>query len=147
MNPRQEILNEFNPMPEPQLSADFASRVMHEVGRVRARRRIRRQVIGALSGAAIVFGIYLMPTARLIGQHTAVSSQPVTQAASAATEWDDSSDANLAAYAYSTVDETQQASAVDYFFPDVKDLQDFSDEYATGSTSSTDYSTWTAGAI
>lgn len=144
MKPDTELPSAFNSSFEPQLSPDFAARVMREAGRIRTQRRIRRRVIGTLAGTAAVLGIYLMPTSQLIARHrTATITQ---QTASASVDWDDA-DSGTQAFAYSDTDEADSGSAVNYLFPDVQSLEEFSDEYSAGSTSATDYTSWNSGTI
>ncbi len=135
--------NEFVSSFEPELSPDFASRVMREVGRIRTRRTIVRRVGTGLALGAIVAGIYLMPALRAPSQRAAARA---VYTSNDNTNWDDSPNGNVTAFDYSNAD-VSSGSTADYMFPDAQPLQEFSDEYSDGSAAAPDYPTFNAGNI
>jgi hypothetical protein len=127
---------------EPRLSPDFADRVMRQVGRIRARRRIRRRIAATMAvGAVLVaFGLTVMlpgaPTYRRLA----------AQRSGAASRWDYPDygwQANSASYYfYGYSEDSRETTALNYMLPDAQSLMDFNNRYWNDSNSSVDYASW-----
>lgn len=126
---------------EPQLSPDFAERVMHRVGRIRARRCIRRRIAATVAAGAVLvaFGV----TAMLPG--TPTHRRLAAQRSAAASRWDypDYEWPDSAShYFYGYSEGTHEKTALNYMLPDAQPLIDFSNRYWNDSGSSLDYASW-----
>jgi hypothetical protein len=119
---------------EPELSPDFAARVMREAGRIRRRRRIIR---GALGVGAIGALMLLMQPVRLLPNRQAPTT--LLASASTATESTDSSDSEYAADSYSAQYDANNTSAANYMFPDASSVEQFNSQ-SSNDQSATDYS-------
>ncbi|HUA35739.1 MAG TPA: hypothetical protein VMA09_19160 [Candidatus Binataceae bacterium] len=135
--------NDFASSFEPELSPDFAARVMREAGRIRTRRTILRRSGAALAVGAMVAGFYLTPALRAPSQQ---ASTPTVYASNSTTDLEDLSNGNAAADDYSNTD-VSSGSAANYMFPDAQSLQEFSDEYSDESSAAPDYPTFNSGSI
>jgi hypothetical protein len=141
MNPKPDWTSESTLAFEPRLSPDFAARVMHEAGRIRARRQFGRHIASAVSVGILAVGVYLMPTLHAPASNSVASTN---LASSDSSVWDEGSETNIAAYTYTEAQDAgiNQNGAADYLFPDMQSLQDFSNEYSDTSNAPTDDLTW-----
>jgi hypothetical protein len=106
---------------EPQLSSDFAARVIRRADRVVARQRQARHAIAAT--AVVVIAI----AATYSGLH--VSPAPKVPPPAAATDSFADADAGW----LSASGQTEDADALDYLFPDAAPMASFADQYAAAS--------------
>ena len=113
---------------EPHLSADFAARVLHQVDKVRTRRRRVQFAMAAAAGALLV--------ALIVGPRpapTPTREVPGTIAANSGSGTDVLADAEwglLSGDSTSTPGQDAGADALGYLFPDAAPLARFVDEYS-----------------